>query len=872
MESSRDATPPIKTHGAGGMFQNPPDRSDSRDDRPAKRGKVPLTRVDLHVHTRASSRGATGWLEALGIAESYSEPERVYEVARARGMDLVAVTDHDTVEGALELVERGYPGVIVGEEITTRMPGDGRLLHVLVWMLDADLHEQIGTLGLRNDAVALAHWIRENNLPHALAHPLYDMSGGLDRRTLERLMLLFGGVEAINGGHTTARHRAALDAFLRATNSERYAELTTELGEPALWPRRWLTAGSDDHATLNIARAWTAAPGSHTPDTFFQAVMRGGGHIGGRDATTRTLAHQFVAVAGGFLDSPGTHDGGDARVAAWTRAALAAMTPMRAAFTESQRAGADPDADHARIDSALASAMRAGRVTLPRLSPGMKSLGFRGDNRAPEWDELLDPGMLMRLFALAPGVAGAIAAQGFEVYAAVQHVAEMRLIRDLISIDRTNHADQGPASDPPTDEDNSRGRPRPERDARPVCLFVDSLDHTSGVSRFVLDLAAQAESLGRPLVIFTCAAERGDWPASVRCVDPVGLVEAPGYAGLRLALPRAAELIEEVAALDPSAVHVSTPGPVGVCGMIAAKALGVPLLGTHHTDLAGYAHRLLGSKLASLVTARALAGMYGRFDRVLARSRVSAVSIEELGVAAEKVRVITPGIDLSRFGPRLRDPAVWDGFAGVSRSTVKALYVGRVSIEKNTPMLAAVWREAERLLARAGVAAELIVVGDGPALGAMRDATRGSRVRFLGEIRDERLPRVFASSDLFMFPSATDTLGQVVIEAQASGLPAIVTDAGGPAEIVIDRRTGMVLAADDEEVWAREIARLGADSPARRAMGQAALFNARRFSFERSFESFWSIHREPIAEHRGPTRAPSGSRRNAASPIGAVKA
>lgn len=863
MEGSRDATPPIETHAAGGMFQNPPDRSTSRDDRPATRGKVPLTRVDLHVHTRASSRGATGWLDALGIAESYSEPERVYEIARARGMDLVAVTDHDTIAGALELVERGCPGVIIGEEVTTRMPGDGRLLHVLVWMLDEDQHEEIGALGLRDDAVALAHWIRENDLPHALAHPLYDMSGGLDRRTLERLMLLFGGVEAINGGHTTARHRAALEAFLRATDSERYAELTTELGEPALWPRRWLTAGSDDHATLNIARAWTAAAGSHTPETFFQAVMRGEGHIGGRDATTRTLAHQFVAVAGGFLDSCGEHSAGDARVAAWTRAALAAMTPMLAAFSEAQRAGADPDADHARIDAALASAMRAGGTPAPlpelsrapRQSPGMKSPGFSEDNRAPKWDELLDPGMLMRMFALAPGVAAAFAAQGFEVYAAAQHVAEMRLIRELISIDRPNHADQSPA-----------------RDARPVCLFVDSLDHTSGVSRFVLDLAAQAESLGRPLVIFTCAAERGGWPASVRCLDAVGFVDAPGYAGLRLALPRAAELIEEVAALDPAAIHVSTPGPIGVTGMIAAKALGVPLLGTHHTDFAAYAHRLLGSKLASLATSRALAGMYGRFDRVLARSRVSAASVEELGVAGEKIRVITPGIDLSRFGPRLRDPAVWDGFAGVSRSTVKALYVGRVSAEKNTPMLAAVWREAERLLARAGVAAELIVVGDGPALEAMRDATRGSRVRFLGEIRDGRLPRVFASSDLFVFPSVTDTLGQVVIEAQASGLPAIVTDAGGPAEIVIDRRTGLVLGADDVDAWAREIARLGADSPARRAMGQAALFNARRFSFERSFESFWSIHREAIADRRAPAKAPNASRRTAASPIDAVEA
>ncbi|RMD60014.1 MAG: PHP domain-containing protein, partial [Planctomycetota bacterium] len=87
--------------------------------------------MDLHVHSCASARAAHPLL--AGLPESWSEPERLYDLARRRGMDAVALTDHDTIDGALELVERGFPDVIVGEEVTTRFADDGCVMHVLVW-------------------------------------------------------------------------------------------------------------------------------------------------------------------------------------------------------------------------------------------------------------------------------------------------------------------------------------------------------------------------------------------------------------------------------------------------------------------------------------------------------------------------------------------------------------------------------------------------------------------------------------------------------------------------------------------------------------------------------------------------------------------
>src|SRR5690606_6677947 len=117
----------------------------------------------------------------------------------------------------------------------------------------------------------------------------------------------------------------------------------------------------------------------------------------------------------------------------------------------------------------------------------------------------------------------------------------------------------------------------------------------------------------------------------------------------------------------------------------------------------------------------------------------------------------------------------------------------RVSVEKNLPLLARAWPRARRLAAARGIEAELIVVGDGPHREEMAAALCGERAHFLGFRRGMELSRLYASSDLFIFPSVTDTLGQVVLEAQASGLSALVSDRGGPREVVADGVSGLVI-------------------------------------------------------------------------------
>lgn len=379
-----------------------------------------------------------------------------------------------------------------------------------------------------------------------------------------------------------------------------------------------------------------------------------------------------------------------------------------------------------------------------------------------------------------------------------------------------------------------------------VCLFADALDHASGVSRFVSDLAADAQRSDRRLTVFTAGHSLDSFLGDVRVFPSLGDISVPGYAGLRLAVPWLAEMIEASAGLDPDVIHVSTPGPVGVAGALTAALLRIPLVGAHHTDYPAYAQRLLGPSAAGIAT-KLLSLLYERCDLVLARSRASAQLLATLGVPVERIESLPAGIDLSRFGPGFRDEAIWRRFPHVNPQAVKALYVGRLSKEKNLPTLTRLWRCAERRLAPLGLCAQLLVVGDGPWREEMARDLAGAGAIFLGPQTGQTLARLYASSDFFVFPSITETLGQVVIEAQASGLPALVADAGGSSELVLDGATGRLLAPDDEPAWVEAIVNLVRNSYRRAQLSRRAVEHARMFSFDHTAGAFWAAHERLVS-------------------------
>ena len=168
------------------------------------------------------------------------------------------------------------------------------------------------------------------------------------------------------------------------------------------------------------------------------------------------------------------------------------------------------------------------------------------------------------------------------------------------------------------------------------------------------------------------------------------------------------------------------------------------------------------------------------------------------------------------FTPLKRDPYLWTrlGLGG----SVKFLYVGRVSLEKNLELLV----EAFMALIDSGTCVNLIIVGDGPYRAEMESKLTGYPVIFTGFLHGEELCAAYASSDVFVFPSTTDTFGNVVLEAQASGIPVIVSDSGGPKELMKDGTTGLIVAAHDSRALIDAMRYFAENLPLIRTMGNEA--------------------------------------------------
>ncbi len=387
--------------------------------------------------------------------------------------------------------------------------------------------------------------------------------------------------------------------------------------------------------------------------------------------------------------------------------------------------------------------------------------------------------------------------------------------------------------------------PKPSKCAE-IGLFVDAPDHTSGVATTLRQWHAAAEREQAGLCIHYCGPEE-QFPGGIR-FDPVGRLNLGVYRGLELCMPSVHHVLRCFAEAPPRAVHLSTPGPMGLLGLIAAKQAGIPVYGTFHTDFPAYAASLTGDRQLELTAWRFMRWFYGQMERVAAPSSDIRQKLIHHGLSPDRVEVVGRGVRTDAFRPELRDPALRAQWGAGIRHWL--IYVGRLSREKNLPCLA----DAFRLLSARRPDVGLVVVGEGPYEAEFRQATSGLPVVFAGLQRGEALARHYASADLFVFPSRTDTLGVVLLEAQASGLPVLVSADGGPKDCLLNRRTGFVVEPMNPTLLARQAEAVLADEEARQFMGQQARLWAITQTPERSYRAFCKLHEplrpEPVRPHQ----------------------
>ena len=328
-----------------------------------------------------------------------------------------------------------------------------------------------------------------------------------------------------------------------------------------------------------------------------------------------------------------------------------------------------------------------------------------------------------------------------------------------------------------------------------VALTVQSLERG-------LRARGHAVSVARPRQA-GAAAEAGE--------TLVRSVPLPRYPGLRAGLPATRRLLSAWSAARPDAVYVATEGPLGWSALRAARRLRIPAATGFHTRFDEYM-RDYGLPWLEPVALRWMRHFHNGAAATLVPTRELKAFLD--GAGFRRVRLLPRAVDTALFDPARRDGA-WRAGLGTGGHAPLVLYVGRIAAEKNLALAVRAFRalQARRPDAR------YVWVGDGPLLEPLR--RENPDFLFLGVRRGEALARLFASADLFLFPSRTETFGNVTLEAMASGVPVVAFDYGAAHEHLRDGEHGAALALDVEAGFVAAAVRIGSDARLARRMGDA---------------------------------------------------
>ncbi|MCA8966642.1 MAG: glycosyltransferase, partial [Planctomycetes bacterium] len=405
-----------------------------------------------------------------------------------------------------------------------------------------------------------------------------------------------------------------------------------------------------------------------------------------------------------------------------------------------------------------------------------------------------------------------------------------------------------------------------------LVLVTDTFFEINGVARTIRRMIDEAERRGVDFTVATCLGEHEREQAlrdeavrgwvergRLKILPAIVNLDFPEYKGLQLRVPPFLELLKWLQESGFTKMQISTPGTVGVAGLLAAKILQIETASTYHTCFPEYVESYTKDISLEALAWRYMILFYHSVDEVVVPSKFIARLLHQRGLRKRKLLVLDRWVDLQRFHPEKRDAGFWMR-RGIERAPelVKFVYVGRVSAEKNLGLLA----DAYRKVHAANPRTHLIVIGDGPFRRELEQRLAGVPATFTGFLEGEELSAALASADAKLFPSTTDTWGNAPLEAQASGLPVVVSDMGGPQELMVHGVTGFRVDGQNVDRLAEAMSNL-LDHATRLRMGR----NAREFvEMHRVDEPFTAIfdsesYRQKV---RGGKRAAEAERREEA--------
>lgn len=747
-------------------------------------------RADLHVHSSHSNKPTYWALRKFNCPESYSSPRFIYHVARKQGMDYVTITDHNTINGALEIAH--LPGAFISVEVTAYFPEDGCKVHMVVLDITEGRFRDVNDL--RKNIYELVDYLNRNGIPHFIAHPLYAQNDRLSADHLEKLLLIFKTFEVKNGARAQ-RYGAFLEGMLGRLTPHRIASLAAKHGIEPIGDSPWVkgrVGGSDDHSGLFISGAHTAVPGACTLEGFLGGIIECRSSASGMDGDPLTLAHSIYSITHSFYRN---------RISSGSSISMPFVKVLLNRFFDSE----------GERSSFIDKLKYFIRKNIPEASGGSGNVSFEGmlDKEAKR---LINDGDFLKsiesesrnrkIFAVTSYLANrmifrytqrltrlTVTSSFFDLAHSVSTIGIVHLLISPYYL-AFHHQHRGK---PLMTElakrfgDGTGGK----RDK--IALFTDTLHEINGVAITIRRMMDIARAQGVELTVITSSPNPTACENGVMNFKSVGDIILPEYPELKLHFPPILDVMDYFEREGFTRIHISTPGTVGLLALAIAKLMDFPISATYHTDIPQYVRSLTSDEMLERAAWGFMIWFYGQMDEVMVPSASTRAQLIEKGLPEEKTSPLPRWVDVRAFSPEWRDPGFWERFG--AEEGMKFLYVGRVSREKNLELLADAFME----IAAERTPAQLVIVGDGPYRQELEELLSGYPAVFTGFLEGESLASAYASSDVFVFPSTSDTFGNVVLEAQASGLPVIVSDGGGPKELMQDGVTGFVTLSGNRE-------------------------------------------------------------------------
>lgn len=379
-----------------------------------------------------------------------------------------------------------------------------------------------------------------------------------------------------------------------------------------------------------------------------------------------------------------------------------------------------------------------------------------------------------------------------------------------------------------------------------IALFTETfLPHTDGIVTRLTHTIQELHRAGDNVLIV--APEAPGLPVGYRGANVVALSSFtfPLYQDFKLGVPfTRKEVCAAVSAFAPDIIHTVNPILTGWEALYHARRLRVPFVASYHTNVPAYFHRYGWGILEGPLWGY-LRLLHNQASLNLCTSRVVREQLQAHGIRS--VHLWEPGIDTNRFHPQLRSDAWRSRLTEGHPEKTILLYVGRLAAEKGLDRLMAILPRLE--------GCHVALVGDGPMADVLHHATKGLPVTFLGPLYGKELASAYASADVFVFPSATETLGLAPIEAMAAGLPVVGARCGGIPDSVVEGETGLLFNPDDLEEFARSLQFLVTHTDERKRMGQAARRRAEQWSWVASTAGLRQLYMTLLGDVGAPVQA-----------------